>query len=341
MIRFYYNEVITGSPLNILLSDLDPLYTEALFQSLRPYNLSTLFEIVSEPQQADYILLPHNYFQINDAGFIDRYIDVAKRYNKKLFIVAYGDTTAPITIPNSIVVRTSQYKTAKQANEIIMPAYVEDLWRTGITSRTKSERPVVGFVGWAAFNSPWRYIKYALITLWQTIIGTITGSKRILVGRQGIYYRRKVMSLLSGSRSLICNFILRSTYSAHRRTVGLPLDQVRQEYVHTISASDFFLAPKGDGNYSLRFFEVLSLGRIPVLIDTDMELPFEDTIAYDRFVVRVPFDSLDQAEHLIVQFYNQLSDTEYQQRQIEARQAFAEHLNIKSFFEHVFKRLVI
>lgn len=49
----------------------------------------------------------------------------------------------------------------------------------------------------------------------------------------------------------------------------------------------FTLCARGWGNYSYRFCQTLCLGRIPILIDTDCVLPFEEIFDYNNFIVIV------------------------------------------------------
>jgi hypothetical protein len=106
---------------------------------------------------------------------------------------------------------------------------------------------------------------------------------------------------------------------------------VREEYIQNIVNSDFVLAPKGDANFSSRFYETLSLGRIPVLIDTDMVLPFADAIAYDEFVVRVPFADIAHTGDYILKFYESHSDAEWQEAGKKARAAYEQYLRFDRY----------
>ena len=54
--------------------------------------------------------------------------------------------------------------------------------------------------------------------------------------------------------------------------------QLQQEYFDTINNNAFTVCSRGAGNYSIRFYETLRSGRIPVLLDSDMVLPFEEDI---------------------------------------------------------------
>jgi hypothetical protein len=62
----------------------------------------------------------------------------------------------------------------------------------------------------------------------------------------------------------------------------------RKEYERLLDDSRFILCPRGVALNSIRFFEALAWGRVPVLLADDTRLPLEWEIDYERFVVRVP-----------------------------------------------------
>ena len=102
--------------------------------------------------------------------------------------------------------------------------------------------------------------------------------------------------------------------------------------------ADFVLAPKGDGNYSNRFLEALSLGRIPVLIDTDVVLSLENEIPYEKIMVRIPMNRVGKTPEYIRTYYDALSEEEWKERQKLAREIFNAKLKqdvfFRNFFEH-------
>lgn len=76
-------------------------------------------------------------------------------------------------------------------------------------------------------------------------------------------------------------------------------ERMRREYITLLRQSMTVCCPRGTGRNSIRFFETLAMGRIPVLISDYVELPFEDRIPYDDFVIRVPEHRiLDLAEYV-------------------------------------------
>ena len=64
--------------------------------------------------------------------------------------------------------------------------------------------------------------------------------------------------------------------------------ELKDEYIDLLEDTAFPLCPRGKGLNSIRFFESLRLGRIPVLVADDTKLPLESMLNYDDFVIRVP-----------------------------------------------------
>jgi Exostosin family len=227
-----------------------------------------------------------------------------------------------------LILRASAYKSTLLPNEIFMPAYVEDLGRVhGVVPQKKEGKPTVGFVGKAGFASMKEQLKY-LVRNYIVRRG---------VGREGVYFRRLAMRTLEKDPRVELQVIMRKAFGAHKSTIELSPEQARKDYVENIKNSLFTLSPRGDGNFSLRFYETLSLGRIPLLIDTDIPLPLEDTINYDEFVVRVPWQDVERIGDYVVAFFNQ-SEEEIVRRQALAREAFEKHLYMPRFLETVFNK---
>ncbi len=77
---------------------------------------------------------------------------------------------------------------------------------------------------------------------------------------------------------------------------------MQSKWIEALVSSQFILAPRGCGLNSIRFFEALSFGRIPVLMADDAKLPLEHLINYDEFIIRVPETELDSIPDLIETF---------------------------------------
>jgi hypothetical protein len=68
--------------------------------------------------------------------------------------------------------------------------------------------------------------------------------------------------------------------------------ELRQQYLHSMNDSQFVMCPRGVGLNSIRFFETLRMGRIPILLADDTKLPLSWLINYENFVVFVPENAI-------------------------------------------------
>ena len=68
-----------------------------------------------------------------------------------------------------------------------------------------------------------------------------------------------------------------------------------QELFDGIRSSYLTLCPRGTGMNSRRYFEVLSLGEMPVLFsDKNIVLPFEEKIDYTQFTINLSYEQVDK-----------------------------------------------
>lgn len=294
-----------------------------------------MVQVVATPEEADYILLPHNYSSLkSQKSYIIKHGEIAKKHGKQLIIFWHGDRDDPVVMENAIVFRTSQYRSAIQKNEVMMPAYAEDLLDGKLAARTKhAGNPIIGFCGWAGYKNLKNHIgtaiKNSLIEA-SSIVG-IRREARI----KGITYRMKAIKHLNFSAVIEPNFIIRSSYSGHTSTIKTDPEQTRREYIDNLLGSDYALIIKGDGNYSYRFYEALSLGRIPVLLDTECVLPLEDVLDYSQFILRIPHWDLFHLDMIVAEHYRNISDQDFIEMQKKARNAFEKHLRVDAFLRYV------
>jgi hypothetical protein len=78
--------------------------------------------------------------------------------------------------------------------------------------------------------------------------------------------------------------------------------KMEARWIDVLNSSQFILAPRGCGLNSIRFYEALSFGRIPVLIADDTKLPLDDIINYEDFVVFVPESKIENLHSYIDMF---------------------------------------
>lgn len=72
-----------------------------------------------------------------------------------------------------------------------------------------------------------------------------------------------------------------------------------REFLDNIKTNRYTLCPRGVGNFSYRFYETLSLGRIPILIDTDCELPLKNKINWEKHIIFIKQDEIKNLKQII------------------------------------------
>lgn len=322
-----------------VIKDSTP-YVSAVFQK---YNFdSKYYQLADVADEADFYFIPHNFWILkkSDRGLLDEFLKDAKKYKKPVLIDAYGDSDEKIDIPNGHILRTSQYKFKIKENEIIMPPYTEDLLEAYFDNlfslREKKDIPSVGFVGYA--NQPFAgRVKAIVKELPVIFIGLFLKNRETL--RKGIFFRKKAIKYLTRSSVVKSNFTIRNFYSGHTETIRGDSRKIRQEFIDNMRNSDYTLCVKGDGNFSYRFFEALSLGRIPLLVDTECALPLEDIIDYKEFCVFVDYRDLSKIGEILRKFHDNLDKEQFVMMQKKAREVFENYFRIDSFTKHLVNQL--
>ena len=80
------------------------------------------------------------------------------------------------------------------------------------------------------------------------------------------------------------NIVYRSGFWAPEITSKI---NAKKSFYSNMLSGSFALCLRGNGNFSYRFYEALSFGRIPILINTDCVLPFESKINWKQHVISV------------------------------------------------------
>lgn len=285
------------------------------------------FTLVQHIEDADYVHMPYHWdrlMAINSAR-ADMIVAEARAAGKPLLIDGSGDIERPIDIPNAIVLRLSQYRYSKKPNEITIPFLAEDLlesFRGGKLSLCeKSVTPSVAFMGWA------------IPTLKQRVFDVFFGKRG--PEQKGIFFRARALRALAQSARVELRVKARGSYSGHVKTMEDEPETLRREFVENLFGSDYALAVKGDANSSVRFYEALSAGRIPLFIDTACVLPLENILNYRDFCVFIDWRETDHIADALADFHAQVSPERFAEMQTKAREAFVKYLRYDAFSAHL------
>lgn len=274
-------------------------------------------------EDAQVVVYPHEYERGEETACVAE--QARGRGLPCLFFSAQDDAT-PADVPYGRVYRTSIVADRRTACERAMPALVDDLVREGgelAGGGSRAERARVGFCGFV--STPWKRALYRL-----------SGRRDKVLGLE---LRDRAMHALERSPEIDCRFVRRSEFwGGSVRGAGFDArlqEQVRREYVANLFEADYTLCVRGKGNWSFRFYETLSAGRIPLFINTRCVLPFEDRIDWRRHCVWVEEDEIARAPEILRDFHEALSPDEFRAREAENRMLWEEWLSPEGFFARV------
>jgi hypothetical protein len=111
--------------------------------------------------------------------------------------------------------------------------------------------------------------------------------------------------------------------------------------VRSIVDSDYVLCARGIGNWSYRLYETLSLGRIPVFIDTDCVLPYDFAINWRDYCVWITRSEVSTIGERVAEFHESLSENDFVERQHACRKLWEDYVSPQGFFSNLYRHFPI
>ena len=242
------------------------------------------------------------YTDINDADVLVYHdklnAGIQEYFNKGKKVITFfnDDKSTPSNLPPNVdIYRTSIIGNKRKDNEYPLPAWSRDFTDTHErVLRTKNTKPVVSFCG------------------------AITN-----------ILRQYALSSLTQNNNVITNFIVRDAFwggSTHNTIL-------RNEYINNMLESDLVLCVAGAGNFSYRLYECMSLGKIPIIIDTDICLPCEDVINWKE--ISIWNKDVSTLTNDINMFWNKHTDKTYIELQNKIRNIYEELICPSGFAKYL------
>ena len=299
------------------------------------------FAFTENLEEADLVILTmawNYYVNTNQKDIAISFIRQCDSLNKKIAAFNAGDFGMQVPyFKNLTVLRPSGYKSKFQKNEYSIPIFIEDPLQKYFNSNEIFIRPhdpkaVIGFCGQAnssrvnaakeIFNTFLRNLKF--------YCGQSKNEPQQLISTS--YLRATILKRLQQSPFATTNFILRKKYRAgvtnqkdtHKSTL---------EFYNNIITSDYVVCVRGAGNFSVRFYETLAMGRIPIFVNTDCALPLESEIDWKKHVVWVERNEVNAIAKKVKEFHNGLSSQDFIDLQLDNRALWKEKLTLNGFFK--------
>jgi Exostosin family len=304
---------------------------------------SSLFNL-NDLEQAQLAVLPFDWSKTEGSPetktLAKALAQKAEQQGIPLAVFYLDDEIAPVELSNTLVFRTSGNRSTLQNNEQIIPAWSEDFVKCychgQVQVREKSDRPIVGYCGYKTIVDPKNQLtnqirlqlgRSQLMTQAFSAVG-IELVKHRLPWLYGSRIRAQAIFILEKSPAIQTNFQIQDRL---HHTEALTVNQ-RQRFVENMLGSDYILCTRGGGNFSYRFYETLSCGRIPIFVNTDCQLPFERWIDWEQYCIWVEERDLPHIGKRIQEFHDRLTPQQFRELQLRCRQLWLDWLSPQGFF---------
>ena len=304
------------------------------------------FTITDDILKSDIGFLPltlNYYINNRKLGLVDNFAEKLKKFNKILIAWLDGDNDIRYRHKNCIIIKYSTNKNYNNSNVYIQPAdlkndLLNEYFNGKINIRNKDTIPSIGFDGMA---------DYPKLKITGTIVKNIIHRLSYIIFQTqyvpdpiapNLMKRKRILNYLKKKSSIKTDFKIRDSFAA-----GIYPENInaRKEYVNNIISNDYTFCYRGTANYSLRLYETLCLGRIPLFIDTQCVLPLERKINWKEICLWVDQSELKFIDKKILDYHKSISNKEFIEKQIYCRELwnkyFSKHGFIKYFFRYLIK----
>jgi hypothetical protein len=212
--------------------------------------------------------------------------------NKIIYIFLISDSCDQFTIPENIRLYRTSLYKSKQNKNEYLLPYIWEGITKSVPNLEKGTLPIVGFCG---LNSK---------------------------------FRKRTLELFTSNKNIKSNFIIRKKFWG-----GKPHDiKLLSDFENNMISSHFNVCNRGNGNFSIRFYQTLSCGRIPILLNTDIILPFEEEINWKDFIILG-----DTEEELVTNVLYYWNTKNILEMQIKCKEIYDKYFSNTNFLDKVFQ----
>jgi hypothetical protein len=313
--KIYISKELPGVPKNELFPRTSPHPT------LPDVNLISKLSLTANIGDADYILVQHAWRNIkNNKEYLSYLKDLSR--STPLLVVNSGDISPKCTLKNTIELRMFLHPWEKIDRKIVLPYPVKE---KDFVIRRWKPNPRISFMGYVPKLGPGSLFGENFQGLTKPIKSSVYINRKVSVAK---------LSKLSSKFDV--QIQKRSAFTAYASNpdLNLHISQFNTELIK----SDYILCPRGSGNSTIRFYESLSSGATPILVDSGGMNP---KISSDNFwtdnIINVKL--FENWLHYISNDWAFLGKGQnYEYRQIQNNSVFLNDLKFEVFLEKLFKR---
>lgn len=296
-------------------------------------NLLEKYQIVSEIAHCDIVVVPIDIARFDASKSqqkLNDFINKALSLGKKVWLYSGGDYGQSLDA-NVYTFRLSGFASKLNSQTFILPSFINDPYvflSKEFRTLAKSQKPQIGFVGHASNAWSKRIKEFVLFLNYNYKRWT----KTISTDYQAFYLstskRFQYLALLAKNTNIESKFIFRAKYRAGVKTEEQK-NKTTAEFFENIEHNPYTFCMRGAGNFSVRFYETLAMGRIPFVIDTDFRLPLSDSINWEKHCI------IAQEQHIektLIDFHKNISPEDFELMQTNNRKLWKTHLEREAYF---------
>ncbi|GGG53005.1 exostosin domain-containing protein [Bizionia arctica] len=338
--RNHYNQAYRGQVFPLLKPFIKGVgFTDA--QRKAVYGVSEAdFSIVDSMDACQVVVLPMSwnyYVKTKQIDLAYQLIEEAKQSGKKVWSLNSGDFGVTLKSFNNVIVfRQGGYLSNNQTGHEGYPSFIHDYLtkkelHDDFLINTYNKEPVVGFCGQtnaSKLEALKEMTKQVLRNL-RSQMGLSPSEPQQVLSTS--YLRASLLKQLEANTSVDCRFIKRRQYRAGVKE-NKETHNTTTEFYNNILDSQYVLCVRGAGNFSVRFYETLIMGRIPLYVHTDGFLPLSDVIDWKEHVVWVDYKDRHDIDKILLDFHQKLDQNSLIALFKKNRTLWEDQLTLSGFF---------
>lgn len=258
--KIFIGKDVAGLPLvDILTSNSERFSSDA--------NLASELNLELNLELADAVLIPHDLYYLRKNS---KYKSYVRNLAKKVPVIVFSTGDYPIFVGTKNIIYLQTHFTARlrKTNVIQIPYNAELLSDVDVIAY--SSKPKSSFMGFIPRPTPRRILSGFRSMPFQPL-----KSNGSFIRNAMLIKLRKVSNV---------NVITRDKFGRAKGYSEEVLANNRAEYIKSINESHAVWAPRGDANQSVRLYEALSAGRLVIIPNSNMKIPFLFCKRHDFFV---------------------------------------------------------
>ncbi len=315
---------------------------------LRPQALAAGLVEIDDPSEADVLAVVHDWTALTAAERTDIEVTIDALRPRPCVVWVNGDRELDLRGDTIVQVQACGRRSVdhRVRDYLVFPTFLGDELATHfggeLTLRPWTPEPSVGFCGQGG-RTPRAEAGLAARKVLQRV--------RRVMRRDAVLpepltshlaLRHRALDRLAATPGIRTDFVVHDRYRAgvtDSAALADPLHDSKRRFFENVRGTDYTVCVRGGGNFSNRLYEVLCMGRIPIIVDSDMRLPYEDRTDWRSVGAWVPADDVDDIGRRLLEFHRALSADDFAALQQRSRSWWLEWANHEAFLGYLVGRL--